>query len=129
MKFEDYKEVITDEYGFQFVKNGVMIGTEEKGCLICGTPTKCIEVCSEAHFCSDECVDKFYNQLSEYDGLRAKFEEKANRISTTYQITCDHAGCYLSNFEDDYICHKCNGGCRNINKCKEISEKEKNKKE
>lgn len=128
MKFEDYKEVITDEYGFQFVKNGVMIGTEEQGCLICGTSTKYIEVCSEAYFCSDECVDKFYNQLSEYDELRAEFEEKANKISTTYQITCDHAHCYLLNFEDSYICCKQNGGCKSIDKCKEIFKKEKERK-
>ena len=125
MKFEDYKEVITDKYGFQFVKNDVMIGTEEQGCLICGTPTKYIEVCSEAHFCSDECVDKFYNQLSEYDELRAEFEEEANRISDTYQINGDHTRCYLSNFEDSYICHRQNGSCKNIGKCREIFGREK----
>ena len=127
MKFEDYKEVITDEYGFQFVKNDVMIGTEEQGCLTCGTPTKYIEVCSEAHFCSDECVKKFYQQVDTFEKIGMNFEEELNKISTTYQITEDHAGCYLSNYEDEYICHKYNGGCRNVNKCKEISEKERSK--
>lgn len=67
MKFDDYKEVITDEHGCQFVKSGVMVGTEEKGCLVCGTPTKYIEVCSESHFCSDECVNKFYEQVAEHE--------------------------------------------------------------
>lgn len=97
-----------------------MIGTEECKCLTCGTPTKYIEVCSEAHFCSDECIDKFYKQVEEFEGVGTDFEEKLNGISTTYHITNDHAGCWLSNFEDDYICHKHNGECENIDKCREI---------
>lgn len=101
-----------------------MIGTEECGCLTCGIPTKYIEVCSESHFCSDECVNKFYKQVDEFESIGTDFEEKLNRISTTYQITNDHAGCLLSNFEDDYICHKHNGDCKNIDKCREIFEKE-----
>lgn len=124
LKFEDYKEITTDQYGFQFVKNGIMIGTKEKRCMVCGSPTKYIEVCSEAHFCSDECVDEFYKQVSEFESVETDFEERLNRISATYQITNDHAGCWLSNFEDDYICHKHNGGCKNIAKCREIFEKE-----
>ena len=127
MKFEDYKEVITDKYGFQFVKNDVMIGDEEQGCLICGTPTKYIEVCSEAHFCSDECVDKFYKQVSEFERIGSEFQEELKHISTTYQITEAVAGCYLSNYDDDYICHNHNGECRNIEQCKKISEKERSK--
>lgn len=124
MKFEDYKEITTDQYGFQFVKNGIMIGTEEKGCLVCGTSTKYIEVCSEAHFCSDECVNKFYKQVDNFESIGTGFEKKLNRISTTYQIANDHAGCWLSNFEDDYICHKHNGKCKNITKCREIYKRE-----
>lgn len=124
IKFKDYKDIIIDQYGFQFVKNGIMIGTEECGCLTCGIPTKYIEVCSEAHFCSDECVDKFYEQVGKFESIGMDFEERLNKISKTYQITNDHTGCWLSNFEDDYICHKHNGGCKNINKCREFFEKE-----
>lgn len=69
MKFEDYEEIMTDEYGYQFVKNGIMMGSEEKHCLICGRPTRFIEVCSEAYFCSDECVREFDKQVS--DTVRA----------------------------------------------------------
>lgn len=69
LKFDDYKEITTDQYGFQFVKNNIMIGTEEKGCLVCGSPTKYIEVCSEAHFCSDECVKKFNKQVSAFEKM------------------------------------------------------------
>ncbi len=65
MKFDEYKPT-TDQYGFQFAKNGIMIGSEEVGCLTCRTPTKYIEVCSEAHFCSDECVHEFYKGLDGY---------------------------------------------------------------
>jgi len=61
MKFEEYP-VTTDDQGFRWVKNGVMVGDTECGCLTCGKPTKYIEVCSESHFCSDECVDEFYRQ-------------------------------------------------------------------
>lgn len=124
LKFKDYKEIKTDQYGFQFVKNGIMIGTEECRCLTCGTPTKYIEVCSEAHFCSDECVKAFYKQVSKFEKLGLDFEDDINKLSSTYRISKEYVGCYLSNFEDDYICHKYNGGCENIDKCREIFEKE-----
>lgn len=61
MKFEEYP-VTTDAQGFRWVKNGIMVGSTEWGCMTCGRPTKYIEICSEGHFCSDECVDKFYSQ-------------------------------------------------------------------
>lgn len=35
---------------------------KECGCLMCHTPTKFIEVYSEAYFCSDECTQAF-NQM------------------------------------------------------------------
>ena len=63
MKFEKYP-VTVDKLGFKFAKDGIMIGSNERGCLMCGTPTKYIEVVSEGHFCSDECVDRFYEELS-----------------------------------------------------------------
>ncbi len=106
-----------------------MIGTEEKPCLTCGCPTKYIDLCSESYFCSDECVmefDKYVVAVTEKEKI--DFEEKVNEISIIYQVTDEHAGCYLSNFEDDYICHKCIGGCKTIKKCKEIFYKEKNRK-
>ncbi|MFG6378350.1 MAG: hypothetical protein K1W19_08565 [Lachnospiraceae bacterium] len=104
-----------------------MISAEECGCMVCGTPTKYIEVCSEAHFCSDECVDKFYGQVSEFERIGTDFEERCNRISTAYQINKNHAGCWLSNFGNNYICHKHNGECKNNTECKEIFEKESTK--
>lgn len=67
MKFEKYP-VTVDRHGFKFAKNDIMVGNAEKICLMCGTPTKYIEVISEAHFCSDECVSKFYEVLSSVAG-------------------------------------------------------------
>lgn len=69
MKFSNMERA-KDKYGFEFVKNDVMVGDNKCGCLICGTPTEYIEVCSEAHFCSEECVNQFYNQLNELDKKR-----------------------------------------------------------
>ena len=121
MKFSEYKQIIKDDYGFEFIANNVMVGTEEKPCLTCGCPSKYIEVFTKAHFCSDECVDEFYKQA---DKMTESFESELKRISSTYQISKDHAGCYLSNYENEYICHKHNGGCKNIEMCRGISTKE-----
>lgn len=68
MKFEKYP-VTVDEHGFKFAKNDIMVGDTEKGCLMCGAPTKYIEIVSEGCFCSDECVDKFYKELSASTGM------------------------------------------------------------
>ena len=42
------------------------------------------------------------------------FESELTRISSISQVSGNHAGCYLSNYENEYICHKHNGGCKNI---------------
>lgn len=70
MKFEEY-ELKTDQYGFQFAKSDIMLGKNEHPCMICKSPTKFIEVCSEGYFCSDECVrvfDKMYFEALENMG-------------------------------------------------------------
>ncbi|MBS4893778.1 MAG: hypothetical protein KHZ90_08385 [Veillonella parvula] len=46
--------------------NSIIKGSEKVGCLTCGEPTEYIEVCSESHFCSTECVDKFYEEYSKH---------------------------------------------------------------
>jgi len=65
MNFEKY-ELKTDKYGFKFAKDDVMLGSEESICFMCNRPTKFIEVYSEAHFCSDECVEAFYKIYTKY---------------------------------------------------------------
>lgn len=42
--------------------NSIIKGNKKVCCLTCGEHTEFIEVCSEAHFCSSECVDKFYEE-------------------------------------------------------------------
>lgn len=56
--------------------------------------------------------------------MKRSFDYNLIRIISTYQISKDHAGCYLSNYENKYICHKHNSGCKNIEMCREISKKE-----
>lgn len=63
MKFNDYKNIKTDKNGFQFIGNNIMIDTEKHPCIICGCLSNYIEVFTEAYFCSDECVDKFYEKI------------------------------------------------------------------
>lgn len=122
MRFSDYTDIKTDEYGFQFVKDSVMIGTYDKPCMLCGKPTKYIEVFTEQHFCSDECVDRFYREMDK----KMQFEEEMNKLTSTYGISEHHAGCYICNYEDKFICHEFNNGCDSVDKCRSIYEKEMN---
>lgn len=55
------------------------------------------------------------------------FKEESKRLISEYEITETHAGCFLCNYEDRYICNEHNGGCRLLDKCKEINEKENRK--
>ena len=71
MKFNEYK-IKEERLGFQWIEDDILVGDKESPCANCGSPTKYIEICSEAHFCSDECVEEFYRQFEE--ALR-KYEE------------------------------------------------------
>lgn len=53
------------------------------------------------------------------------FEEKVNQLVGRHNITDIHAGCYLCNYGDKFICHEFNNGCDSVNKCKSIYENEK----
>lgn len=58
-------------------------------------------------------------------GERIKeFEEKVNDLVKLHNITDVHAGCYLCNYDDKFICHEFNNGCESINKCRSIHEKD-----
>lgn len=57
-----------DKYGFKYVTDSVLVGDKQIGCLQCGEPTEFVEVYTEAHFCSEECVmewDKYYYEMCE----------------------------------------------------------------
>ena len=51
-----------------------------------------------------------------------RFDSEVKNISTLYSVTKEQAACYLCNF-DCYICNEFNGGCKNIEKCRDIREK------
>ena len=61
------------------------------------------------------------------DLLPEEYADAQRYLSEKYQINRHHAGCYLVNFEDDYICRKFNGGCENISKCRLMNKLEDNK--
>lgn len=45
--------------------DGTIIEGDEKRCFICGKLTRYIEVFSERHFCSNECIEKFYTIVNQ----------------------------------------------------------------
>lgn len=47
------------------------------------------------------------------------FKKEVDKI-TALGINELQAGCYISNYHDDYICDKFNGGCKNKNGCDRI---------
>lgn len=64
MKFDAYK--IKDErLGCQWIKDDILVGDMESPCIMCGLLTRYVEICSEAHFCSDECVKEWYRKFQE----------------------------------------------------------------
>lgn len=58
--FELYPEVKPMEYA----KNGLLVSKDTKPCLMCGEPSRFIEVCSEAYFCSEECEQDFFEYMN-----------------------------------------------------------------
>lgn len=48
------------------------------------------------------------------------FFQKCKMISKKYNISNNHAACFICNYNDDYICKKFNGGCKTIKTCEEI---------
>lgn len=53
-----------------------------------------------------------------------EFKKDAQKLVTQYSIMLCHAECYLVNFEDEYICHKHDGGCEKVGQCMCIRENE-----
>jgi hypothetical protein len=53
------------------------------------------------------------------------FEMQKDALMNEYGITANHAGCYLVNFFDEYICKAYNGGCPQLGVCGKIEESER----
>lgn len=71
MKFRDHKQT-PDKQGDMRVRDGqVLVCEQTRPCIMCGEPTEFVEICSEGHFCSDECMDEFYERMAENEEARA----------------------------------------------------------
>lgn len=60
------------------------------------------------------------------DELKTELEpffQKCKVISEKYNISNDHAACFICNYKDNYICKKFNGGCEHIELCERILNK------
>lgn len=55
----------------------------------------------------------------------SEFEKLKARIKTEYDLTDVHAGCYICNYRDQYLCRNCTG----LDKCEEVYSAESDKKE
>lgn len=44
---------------------GILRGLKPVPCTMCQKPTVFIDLCAEAPFCSDECMQEFYTQIWE----------------------------------------------------------------
>lgn len=56
-----------------------------------------------------------------------EFKDEVARLVSTYGLSDVYAGCYLSNFGDEFICKKFVGGCNRVNVCKKLHQQEMNK--
>ena len=55
-KYPHMKPIVDEE-------DGMIRGRKTEPCCVCGQPTEYIEICSEAHFCSEECLNAFYDEF------------------------------------------------------------------
>lgn len=67
MKYAEYFE----DMAYLEVDEGILKGKNPIPCCVCGELTIFIDLCSEAPFCSEECLEKFYNDY--WDSEREKF--------------------------------------------------------
>lgn len=56
------------------------------------------------------------------------FKQRAKELSVKYGINETHAGCFLSNYGDKYICKEHNGGCAYQSRCDKIHKNRKGNK-
>ena len=58
------------------VEDCMIRGRQAQPCFMCGEETVYIEICAEAHFCSEECVDRFYEEFADRVQRMAYEEEE-----------------------------------------------------
>jgi hypothetical protein len=69
-------------------------------------------------------MNHFINGLNEYPGSADEYIDRHRYLTEKYNIHGAQACCYMCNFENDYICHQYNGGCKRIDVCRKIREDE-----
>jgi hypothetical protein len=60
-------------------------------------------------------------------GDKTMFQESKDKLVERFKISETHAGCFLSNYGDRYICKEHNGGCAYQSECDKIHRKRKGK--
>lgn len=70
MKFSEHVPVKDSQGDMRVCDGQVLVGTVDAPCLVCGEPTRFVDISSEARFCSDECMNKFYERLYENEEAR-----------------------------------------------------------
>ena len=69
-------------------------------------------------------MNHFINGLHEYPGDPKDYRNNHRYLTEKYGIHGAQACCYMCNFENDYICHQYNGGCKRLDVCRKIRETE-----
>ena len=47
----------------QEVETNILFGKDADNCIHCGRMTNFIDMCYQAHFCSEECVEAYDNEV------------------------------------------------------------------
>lgn len=68
MKFSDYTIKKKSPNGTVFVTDSIIVVQTEQPCMVCGRLTKYLDICSEQHFCSDDCETVFNNLVARQEG-------------------------------------------------------------
>lgn len=64
-KFSTMEQYVSN-HGLNFVADGILVGECKAPCIECKELTEFIEICSEAHFCSEECEKEWYRKYDEW---------------------------------------------------------------
>lgn len=74
-------------------------------------------------------MNHFINGLHEYPGDPEVYRKNHRYLTEKYGIHGAQACCYMCNFENEYVCHQYNGGCKRLDVCRKIRETEEEEEE
>lgn len=104
MKFTDHPS-IRDSQGHSRVRNGeVLVCDDYKPCIMCGEPSSFVEICSEGRFCSDECLEEFYEEFSREEKATAAKEGLTSKYTVFKRDTAEAiSGCFVLRPDKDPV--------------------------